>query len=82
MPQRFFLPFSARNPGWLRRVGATALLAACAAPSMTARGDPRLVAEGMQIFRFDPIGDEAQWTDTLKMHQVISAAIGAPARRS
>ena len=78
MPQRFFLPFSARNPGWLRRggaMGATALLAACGAPSMTAQGDPSLVAQGMQIFRFDTFGDEAQWTDTLKMHQAISAAV-------
>ena len=34
-----------------------------------------LVAQGQQIFRFDTFGDEAKWTDTLRMHEVISAAI-------
>src|SRR6476619_2563280 len=34
-----------------------------------------LVAQGRQVFRFDTFGDEAQWTDTLRMHEVISAAV-------
>ncbi|NPC57353.1 c-type cytochrome [Caenimonas sp. S4] len=34
-----------------------------------------LVAQGKQIFRFDTFGDEAFWTDTLRMHEVISAAV-------
>src|SRR5262245_22707984 len=34
-----------------------------------------LVAQGKQIFRFDTFGDEAKWTDTLRMHEVISAAV-------
>jgi mono/diheme cytochrome c family protein len=34
-----------------------------------------LVAEGKQIFRFDTFGDEAHWTDTLRMHEVISTAV-------
>ena len=34
-----------------------------------------LVAQGKQIFRFDTFGDEAQWTDTLRMHEVISTAV-------
>jgi hypothetical protein len=34
-----------------------------------------LVAQGRQIFRFDTFGDEAQWTDTLRMHEVIAAAV-------
>jgi len=34
-----------------------------------------LVAQGRQIFRFDTFGDEAQWTDALRMHEVISAAV-------
>ncbi|WBY01171.1 c-type cytochrome [Ramlibacter tataouinensis] len=33
--------------------------------------DPQLVAQGKQIFREDTFGDEAQWTDTLRMHEVI-----------
>ncbi|HJS03594.1 MAG TPA: c-type cytochrome [Variovorax sp.] len=34
-----------------------------------------LVAEGRKIFRFDTFGDEAHWTDTLRMHEVISTAV-------
>jgi mono/diheme cytochrome c family protein len=34
-----------------------------------------LIAQGQQIFRFDTFGDEVQWTDTLKIHEVISAAV-------
>src|SRR3954468_1704933 len=34
-----------------------------------------LVAEGKHIFRFDTFGDEAHWTDTLRMHEVISTAV-------
>jgi len=34
-----------------------------------------LVAQGKQIFRFDTFGDEEKWTDTLRMHEVISAAV-------
>ena len=34
-----------------------------------------LVAQGKQIFRFDTFGDETKWTDTLRMHEVIAAAV-------
>ncbi|HMA08292.1 MAG TPA: hypothetical protein VKP68_10535, partial [Ramlibacter sp.] len=34
-----------------------------------------LAAQGKQIFRFDTFGDEAQWTDKLRMHEVISQAV-------
>lgn len=37
--------------------------------------DPELVAEGQQIFRFDTFGDEAKWTDTLRMHEVIAKSV-------
>ncbi|HET9976161.1 MAG TPA: c-type cytochrome [Burkholderiaceae bacterium] len=35
----------------------------------------QLVSQGQQIFRFDTFGDERQWTDVLRMHEVISAAV-------
>ncbi len=55
---------------------ATAIVAACGGGSGgdTAANDA-LVAQGQQIFRYDTFGDEAQWTDALKMHEVISAAV-------
>ena len=37
--------------------------------------DPQLAAEGRDIFRFDTFGDEAFWSDTLRMHEVIRAAV-------
>ncbi|HEX6644837.1 MAG TPA: hypothetical protein VF037_09165, partial [Gemmatimonadales bacterium] len=62
-----------------------ATLAACGdadpatAPDLraTASGpaNPALVAEGRTIFRFDTFGDETFWTDTLRMHERIQAAL-------
>ena len=37
--------------------------------------DPALVAAGREIFRHDTFGDETQWTDALRMHEVIRAAV-------
>src|SRR4051794_39213219 len=37
--------------------------------------DPRQVADGKQIFRFDTFGDEQLWTDQLQINQVIEGAI-------
>jgi mono/diheme cytochrome c family protein len=54
---------------------ATALLAACGGSSGDAANDAALVAQGQQIFRYDTFGDEAQWTDVLRMHEVIAAAV-------
>ena len=34
-----------------------------------------LLAQGQQIFRFDTFGDEALWTDRLRMHEVIASAV-------
>lgn len=67
------------------RAGATfaVVLAAVAAVLACGGSDDRsaaaeqaaLVAQGQQIFRYDTFGDEAHWTDTLRMHEVISAAV-------
>jgi mono/diheme cytochrome c family protein/cytochrome c5 len=37
--------------------------------------DPAMIGQGKQIFRFDTFGDEAQWSDTLRLHEVIPAAV-------
>jgi mono/diheme cytochrome c family protein len=69
----------------LRAAGAATLLGGSVAVLMIACGDdgpsgpeppdPALVAEGKDIFRFDTYGDETFWTDTLRMHEVIQAAV-------
>jgi mono/diheme cytochrome c family protein/cytochrome c5 len=62
--------------------GAVALVAACggssddaSVPEQDAIAQAALIEQGKQIFRFDTFGDERQWTDTLKLHEVISAAV-------
>lgn len=55
---------------------AGALLSACGGESdNSAAEQAALVEQGKQIFRFDTFGDETQWTDTLRMHEVIRTAV-------
>ncbi len=57
---------------------AAVLVSACGSSSMHPEDtttDAALVAQGRQIFRFDTFGDESQWTGTLRMHEVIAAAV-------
>lgn len=59
-------------------IGSVALLAACETgigPRDPDPLDPALVAEGQEIFRYDTFGDEAYWTDTLRMHEVVESAV-------
>jgi hypothetical protein len=52
-----------------------AALAGDARWSFSTALDPELVAAGRDIFRYDTFGDETQWTDALRMHEVIRAAV-------
>ena len=68
------------NSRYLRSLPIVAALAgpACGgshnvAPSPPA--NPALVEQGKDIFRTDTFGDEAFWTDTLHMNQVIASAV-------
>jgi cytochrome c5 len=55
---------------------AGALVSACGGGSDNSAAEKAaLVAQGKQIFRFDTFGDETQWTDTLRMHEVIRTAV-------
>jgi mono/diheme cytochrome c family protein len=49
-------------------------LASCDADRATGPS-AAVVAAGRDIFRFDTFGDEKFWTDTLRMHEVIGAAV-------
>ncbi len=52
------------------------LLWACGNDAMrTPTVDTVLAAEGRDIFRLETFGDESFWTDTLKMNEVIQAAV-------
>jgi len=50
-----------------------ASVAACTDSTPTPTSSPidLTLLDGQHIFRFDTFGDEAFWTDTLKMHQVV-----------
>jgi hypothetical protein len=37
--------------------------------------DPLLVAKGQQVFRFETFDDERFWTDTARMHEVVSQSV-------
>jgi len=63
---------------WSLLPALAVLLSACGGGSQNAQDpttDAELVTKGRQIFRFDTFGDETQWTDTLRMHEVIAAAV-------
>ena len=45
------------------------------AATTQAGGGNSLIAQGRHIFRFETFGDEAKWTDTLRLHEVIAAAV-------
>ena len=53
------------------------LMAACSddGPAGPEPLDPVLVAQGKDIFRFDTYADETFWTDTLRIHDVITGAV-------
>jgi len=65
----------------LRIVGAIAVAGATAAcggsdDEQAAQPDQAaLIAQGKQIFRHDTFGDERFWTDQLRLHEVIAAAV-------
>src|SRR3954466_4256021 len=54
---------------------AAAAFFACGESTQPDTVDTALAAKGRDIFRFDTFGDETFWTDTLRMHEVISAAV-------
>ena len=71
-------------PGVLRRAVALSLALAAAGSALTivavqaqapttnnGARTQALIAQGKQIFRFETFGDERQWTDQLRMHEVV-----------
>src|SRR2546426_2857820 len=51
--------------GWL------AAIAACTSEKLVTSPIDDVLTDGKAVFRFDTFGDEAFWTDTLRMHQVV-----------
>ena len=66
----------------VRWCSTTTLLGAALLASVAACSDdgpdeatPQQLAQGQQTFRFDTYGDETFWTDTLRIHEVISSGV-------
>jgi hypothetical protein len=67
-----------RRSVWAIIVGGYCLVAldlACGSGTAPQSLNPVEVAEGKTIFRFETYGDESFWTDTLKIHEIIEAAV-------
>ena len=58
-------------------IASLALLTACGGDNHRApvESDAALVASGKNVFRFETFGDDAKWTDTLRMHEVIGSSV-------
>ena len=69
---RFRSPWQQALPSAAVAMFAAALVSACGGSSDDGAA---MAAQGQQIFRFDTFGDEAQWTDKLRMHEVIASAV-------
>ncbi|MEB2349365.1 MAG: c-type cytochrome [Comamonadaceae bacterium] len=79
-PRPFRRPTTAPHSPTVAVVGAlaTALtLAACGGGGGNEgpRVDQALAQQGQSVFRYETFGDETQWTDTLRMNEVIQAAV-------
>jgi mono/diheme cytochrome c family protein len=48
---------------------------ACGTSTSPNTVDAALAAKGRDIFRFNTFGDETFWTDTLRLHEVITSAV-------
>ena len=59
--------------------GPWAVFVACNDDEGPTEPTPEQLAEGKEIFRFDTFGDETFWTDTLRIHEVIQAAVSPEA---
>ena len=64
-------------PLWSAIAAAAALTSACGGDDDddAAARQAALVAQGKEIFRFDTFGDEAKWTDTLRLHEAVRSAV-------
>ena len=56
-------------------VGAACARRSAPDASVDRPSDAALVAEGRDVFRFDTFGDEAFWTDTARLHEVIATSV-------
>jgi mono/diheme cytochrome c family protein len=71
-------PLAPRRPARTRAaLLPVAALAALGLAGCANNGDDHAaqIAAGQETFRFDTFGDEAQWTDRLRMHEVIQGAV-------
>lgn len=59
----------------LAAAAAAGLVAGCGGSGDDAARQQALAAQGREIFRFDTFGDEALWTDKLKMNEVIGQSV-------
>jgi len=64
-----------RPQRWLAAATVAGMAAGCGGGSDDGAQQQALAAQGKQVFRLETFGDEAFWTDKLKMNEVISQAV-------
>src|SRR5262245_17793808 len=52
----------------------TAVTLAAAAPAPE-KPSPQQLSDGQRIFRFETFGDEAFWSDQLRLHEVVQQSV-------
>ncbi|HUL64373.1 MAG TPA: hypothetical protein VLW55_07135, partial [Burkholderiaceae bacterium] len=56
-------------------IAALFALVSCGGSNESATQNSATLEQGKQTFRYETFGDEVKWTDTLRMHEVVAAAV-------
>jgi mono/diheme cytochrome c family protein len=56
-------------------VAALFALVSCGGSDNSSTQNTATLEQGKQTFRYETFGDEVKWTDTLRMHEVVAAAV-------
>jgi mono/diheme cytochrome c family protein len=64
-----------RSLGFAASVAALLAAVSCGGSDDSGDDTAAMLEQGKQTFRFETFGDEAHWTDTLRMHEVVRTAV-------
>lgn len=65
----------ARSLGFAAPVAALLAAVSCGGSDDSGDDTAAMLEQGKQTFRFETFGDEARWTDTLRLHEVVRTAV-------
>jgi hypothetical protein len=56
-------------------IAALFVVVSCGGSNDSSTQNAATLEQGKQTFRYETFGDEVKWTDTLRMHEVVAAAV-------